>query len=174
MRKRDEPHFSKRDGLTQAALKTLLAYEPATGRFTWRVKRFGARPGAIAGGSRKHDGYWRISFNGHRYLAHRLAWLYVYGVWPSKQIDHINGNRCDNRIKNLRDVDQYQNCQNQKVHRDSKSAIKGVYRHQGRWHAEIMCEGIRARLGSYATAAEAKAARAVFERRIAGPGRRGR
>ena len=87
--------------LTQARLKKLLSYNTDTGEFRWRVTRRGAaRAGSVAGCVR-HDGYVRIAIDGKRYLAHRLAWLYVHGELVP-ELDHANGVRSDNRLDNLR------------------------------------------------------------------------
>ena len=91
--------------LDSTRLHEALAYDPTTGVFTWRVRAANnTHIGEIAGSPRPHSGYIRISLDGVMYYAHRLAWRYVYGVWPTGQIDHINGVRIDNRIANLRDV----------------------------------------------------------------------
>ena len=85
-------------------LRAELNYDPETGIFTWKSGRGRGgtwTAGGIAGGPDGH-GYWRISVKRVRRLAHRLAWLYAFGVWPNKQVDHINGDRTDNRIANLR------------------------------------------------------------------------
>ena len=73
------------------------------------------------------NGYRIIYFNGKKYPAHRIAWNLYYGEWPSKEIDHINLNRSDNRIKNLRLADRYQNMANTEKLSTNKSGNKGVY-----------------------------------------------
>jgi hypothetical protein len=91
--------------LTREQLKEALDYNPDTGLFTWKKLPKAAhrkKVGEIAG-SHDEKGYIRIGINGTVYKSHRLAWLYVYGQWPSKIIDHVNGVNDDNRISNLRD-----------------------------------------------------------------------
>lgn len=91
------------DGLTQARLKELLRYDCETGEFT-RIK---ARQGFAVGpvkGFLDRDGYRRTKVDYKVYLQHRLAWFYEYGEWPAGVIDHINRDRTDNRIANMRDV----------------------------------------------------------------------
>jgi hypothetical protein len=89
------------DKLTAERLRERLHYDAETGVFTRRVGSGHAHAGDMAG-SVHSTGYVRIGIDGGKYTAHCLAWLYVHGVWPSDQIDHINRNRSDNRIANLR------------------------------------------------------------------------
>ena len=96
------------DILSAERLRAVLSYDPETGVFTRTVRlanrhQIGDRADFIitAGNQR---GYYRVSLDSERHLAHRLAWLYVYGKWPELTIDHINRNPSDNRIQNLRDV----------------------------------------------------------------------
>lgn len=136
--------------MTQEELKALLDYDPATGVFTWRARR--AR-GAVAGGVAGHVtkwGYRRTTICGRPHLMHRLAWLYVYGAWPSGQIDHINGNRTDNRIANLRSATPRMNQHNRRA--------KGCCRHRRGWVAQITCNYVHHYLGKFHTESEARAA----------------
>jgi len=105
-------------------VRDLLDYEPSTGVFRWRVPPGGrGRMGAIAG-TRDSEGYTIIRYKGRGYKAHRLAWLHVYGNLPEGVIDHVNGDKADNRIANLRDVDAYVNAQN--VTRANKNGRSGL------------------------------------------------
>lgn len=96
--------------LTQEELKSVLEYDSKSGLFHWRESKFGKgmrkprRAGDIAGTRNIYSGYVVIYIKSKAYFAHRLAWLYVHGAWPKNYIDHINENRIDNRIENLRDV----------------------------------------------------------------------
>jgi len=91
--------------LTQSSLKEILIYNPDTGIFIRNDRR-------NSNGSIDAYGYLILKIKGQQYKAHRLAWLYMYGETPSKNIDHINGKKLDNRICNLRDVDQSVNVKN--------------------------------------------------------------
>src|SRR5579863_1170438 len=104
---------------SQAAVRRLLAYDQASGVFVWnRPVGAGARlNGTIAGSPRL--GYRRIKIAGRLYPASHLAWLYVNGVWPEAEIDHINGDNADDRISNLRPATQLQNTRNRKPHKGS-------------------------------------------------------
>lgn len=112
------------------------------------------------------DGYRKIRIDGHQFLAHRLAWVYVYGVWPA-EIDHVNGNRSDNRIANLRSVSHRDNQQNMRLPRSNNSSgYLGVHFDRGRWVAQIRSEGMRHRLGRFDTAEEASDAYLAAKRRL--------
>lgn len=101
--------------ITQERLKELFNYDQETGLFTWIAKSRtigGLKAGSLTGQTPNSNGYLRISVDSKRDYAHRMAWLYVYGDYPKFDIDHINGNRSDNRIVNLRDVPHIVNSQN--------------------------------------------------------------
>lgn len=130
-------------------IRDAVDYDPQTGLFVWSRSRPGyAVKGRSAG--RKHpDGYWRINIFRKEYLAHRLAWLLVYGDWPTSQIDHINGIRCDNRITNLRQASQCENARNTALYRNNKSGFKGVSARRGRWIAQIQCGKRKIHIGAF-------------------------
>ena len=141
--------------LTQERLKELLHYDPDTGVFTWRVNlRRKNVKGTVAGGARR-DGYGRIGIGGKRYLSHRLAWLYVYGVWPKNLIDHKDRNQRNNAISNLRDVTHKENSENT----TDTSEHRGVSWCRGarRWQARIQHFGKQVYLGLFNTVEEAQA-----------------
>ena len=88
--------------ITASRLRELVSYDVDTGKFTRLVDSY--RRTAVAGsvpGNVFKNGYIYISLDATRYLAHRLAWLYVHGRWPVGQIDHINMIRTDNRLCNF-------------------------------------------------------------------------
>jgi hypothetical protein len=146
--------------LTQARLQELLQYESSTGIFT-RLTSTSTRPrvGYVAGSTDTH-GYRQITIDGKRYLAHRLAWLYVHGVWPTNQIDHKNGITGDNSIDNLREATQTQNQANRTARVDNTSGLKGVSWHKQhkKWHATTRIQGKQKHLGYFDTKEEAHTA----------------
>jgi len=144
--------------MDQSQLKKALWYDAHTGLFRWRFERkYGLiKPWTEAGWA--DGGYTRIQIGSKSHLAHRLAWLYEFGVWPSKDIDHINGNRADNRLCNLRDVSRKINTQNRKAASSNNSCgLLGVSAHgkTGRFVAGIYIHGKRKHLGIFDTAQQA-------------------
>lgn len=108
------------------SLKECLRYEKETGLFYWLIKGCRNSVGDVAG-TTCIRGYVNICVKNRIYKAHRLAWLYVYGSWPKNQIDHIDRNKSNNSISNLRDVPQSLNQQNRVNHRnDNKINMLGV------------------------------------------------
>jgi hypothetical protein len=142
--------------LTADRLRELVHYDPQTGEFTWVKKRRRCSVGKRAGCTMK-NGYRTIRVDDTLYLAHRLAWLYVTGDWPTDQIDHINGVRNDNRFENLRKATNLQNAHNRKYTRN-KSGFQGVRKENSKWLAEIKVDYKPVRLGLFNTPEEAHAA----------------
>ena len=103
----------------------VLKYDISTGLFYWRVHRSkGIREGGLAGHA-DHRGYTRISIDNKKYLAHRLAWYYMCGEWPDSDLDHIDGDKTNNRVENLRRCTKAQNSYNASYAKGS-TGIKGV------------------------------------------------
>lgn len=153
--------------LTQAYLREILHYEPETGVFRWKLstnKR--VHVGDMAGNTDR-QGYGRIGINHKNYKMHRLVWLYVHGKWPSRQIDHINGIRNDNRLINLREATHAENMRNYPTRKDSTSGVKGVHWHRGRnsWAASCSVDGKRCHLGYFINISEAKDAVRIFRQK---------
>jgi hypothetical protein len=137
--------------LTQEGLKKLLHYNPETGVFTWLVNcNRNARQGDSAGFSRP-NGYRIITINGGKHYAHRIAWLYVYGVWPINTIDHINRDPSDNKLSNLREATKAQNNKNSSPIKGSSSKYKGVYLPKGKskWVVRLHHEGKTKHIGVF-------------------------
>lgn len=152
--------------LTVERLRQALDYDRETGVFSWALPRIGMRAGTIAG-SPHPGGYVAIRLDGRTYLAHRLAWLWVYGEWPALEIDHIDGDRANNAISNLRDVPRYMNSQNKKqANRDSKTGYLGVCRIPKGWKAQIGANGVHHNLGTYPTPEEAHEAYLAAKRAL--------
>ena len=139
--------------LTAEAVRAALHYDPATGVFTRRVFN-GRKTGSIT-----PLGYTRIVVNGFGYGAHRLAFLYVHGRWPTHHLDHINCDPADNRISNLREASNIQNRANARP--EKGRLLKGVTLCKGRWQAQIKHLGQNHYLGRFDTAEEANAAYAA-------------
>lgn len=156
--------------LTQDRLKELLHYDPATGVFTWLkpCSRFSqVTPGDPAGCVHAR-GYIHIKVDGVAYKAHRLAWLYTHGRWPEPTIDHINRIKTDNRIANLREVDQLGNMQNKGQYRNNTSGYIGVSKHSsGKWAAQIQVNRKNRHLGLFATPELASDAYQAAKRQMA-------
>lgn len=140
--------------LTAERLRQILSYDPMTGQFI-RLKT-GRRVGDKSG-----SGYITIYVDGRSRNAHRLAWLYVHGRWPDFYIDHINGDRTDNRIANLRDIEQSENVRCKRVAK-GKSGIVGVHFHKAtkKWIARASLRPLEpvTHLGSFSTAEDASEA----------------
>lgn len=145
----------KRD-LSAEFVRSILDYDQETGVFRWREKYCrSVLPGRIAGRT-CGKGYRSISIKGKHYASHRLAWLHVYGEWPANQIDHINRDKTDNRIDNLRDVTGSENCRNRSCKYGHKTSARGVTRHKSGWQAQICVSKRKSKyLGLFATEAEA-------------------
>jgi hypothetical protein len=163
--------------LTAEQLRDALDYDPETGVFMWKDRPLShfASPQAHASytsrcagkvaGADTGDGYLRVNVYRKKYLCHRLAWFYVYGKWPKQHIDHVNGDRLDNRIANLRDVSNTDNHRNVRMVKTNTSGVLGVRfdaRHN-RWAASISAHA-KIHLGSFKTKEEAIAARKAAER----------
>lgn len=152
----------------------VLRYEPDTGHVFWRTDiRAGknnwllkARADERAGFASSF-GYVALSIGGKRTSVHRFAWLQMTGAWPEHDIDHINGDRADNRWGNLRAATRAQNMQNLKgPHKDSATGFLGVERKRERFAARICIEGKKHSLGVFDTAELAHAAYIKAKREI--------
>lgn len=146
---------------TQERLHELFHYNPETGVFTRRINRRKWKAGEVVGTLTKgyYGGYISINVDYVIYRAHRLAWVYVTGRWPVNGIDHINGDRADNRWANLREANQSQNLGNKQVQKNSQTGVKGVSSARGGKYAANLCKNRkRVYLGTFNTIAEAKAA----------------
>lgn len=163
-------HKSSKVRPTQARLKQALDYDPETGLFTWIEPRRGRMLFSIAGHVDKSTGYRDISLDDRSYHAAKLAWLYVFGEYPECVIDHINRNKSDDRIDNLRLATQSGNVINSGMFANNTSGVRGVYFYKERnkrgwpaWWAYITYEGTRKSLGYYRNKEEAAHARMEAE-----------
>lgn len=160
--------------ISPALLQRILSFDPETGLIFWKE-----RPRDLCKTDRDHK-RWNTSHAHKRacfprptgYLgclvfkvpipAHRIAWALHYGEWPAV-IDHINGNRADNRIVNLRSVTKAINAKNRRPHQANKSGVTGVIAHGDRWRAYITHEYHQVHLGVFDTLEEAASARKSAE-----------
>ena len=149
---------------TTERLRELLAYDAETGTFRWRVRRSSnANAGSIAG--TVSHGYIAITIDGVTFHAHRLAWLYVHGEYPSQPIDHVNGRRDDNRIANLRLASSSINNQNRRT-AHAASGLLGAYPFKGRWKSSICVDRKQIHLGVFDTADAAHSAYVTAKRQL--------
>jgi hypothetical protein len=142
--------------LTPEWVRDNLAYEPETGSFLWKKRGFGRTLGRVLG-TKVWPGYLVLKVNGAVHYAHRIAWLYVYGEWPSGQIDHIDGDKMNNAIANLREATSAQNAARRRTSRKIAPS-RGVFPHGVGFVARIHHGGRRHYLGYFATAEAAKTA----------------
>lgn len=146
-----------------------LDYDPTTGVFTW-IKVSGKGYLGTPAGTLTKKGYLAIGVRGVLVPAHRLAWLWGHGQWPSDQIDHINGNKTDNRLSNLREATNQQNHFNRGPQKNSTTGVKGVYwfKPNRQWKAQIVISGRSTVLGYFHDFDQAVACRKEAEERLHG------
>jgi hypothetical protein len=138
--------------VSHSRLRELLHYDAVTGVFTNRQSRMGGVVEGSIAGTKRSDGYIKITIDRKQYYAHKLAWFYVYDVFPDL-VDHVDRNRSNNRIENLRLATASQNQQNQLLRSNNTSGFKGVsyYKRTGKWKTEIQVNGVRKCLGYFDT-----------------------
>jgi hypothetical protein len=149
---------------TKERLDELLALDLAAGHFTRKVSRGGNRAGTIAG-TLDARGYIKIQIDGKYYSAHRLIFFMMTGHWPEGEIDHINGDRSDNRWRNLREATPAENSRNRRTTARNTSGVPGVYwdAASGKWRAQIQVNRKKINLGYFTEFEDAVAARRAAE-----------
>lgn len=146
-------------------LRTRLRYESDTGRLFWKERpptdfataraystHIGRDAGREAFTATNAGGYRVGSIDNKLYRAHRVIWALVHGEWPKGDVDHINGDRADNRLFNLREATRSQNLANARTRR---AGPKGAFKKDGRWFAQIQVSGQRYFRGPFMTELEA-------------------
>jgi hypothetical protein len=142
--------------ITQSYLQQILNYDAKAGIFTWKINKGRLCKVGNVAGSTDSWGHRQICIDGKKILAHRLAWIYVYGELPKYQIDHIDGNKQNNSIQNLRDVNQFINQQNRnKARIDNSSGFMGVKKSGKKYIATIKANKQRFYLGTFDAAEKA-------------------
>lgn len=152
--------------MNHASLLEAVSYDPLTGVFIRRVSAGNAKKGTVFG-NLDAKGYLKGRVCGKYVRLNRLAWFYSYGDWPTNQIDHIDGDRTNNRLKNLRECDTSSNCLNQRKPRVNNAlGVQGVNRIQktGRYRARATIKGKSHHLGVFPTVEEASKAYQEFKK----------
>lgn len=155
--------------ITKERLREVFTYNPMTGLFVRNAPTRGCNSKTPVGSANQH-GYIRITVDGRRYMAHRLAWLYMTGEWPSESVDHIDGNPANNAWVNLRDVSASVNMQNQRrARRDNRTGLLGVVVNGSGFQARIKVAGKIEILGQFQSKEVAHSAY-VARKRLSHPG----
>lgn len=160
--------------LTFERAKQALTINRLTGELFWTASVSMGRKAGLRAGSTASGGYRQVKIDGVGYLEHRVVWLLAHGEWPTNFVDHIHGDKADNRPAMLREATNYQNSQNQrKAHPRSASGLLGVTwekglegRRKGRWVAQIRVNGKLLRLGRFDCKHQAHEAYLKFKREV--------
>lgn len=151
-----------------ARLREVFSYDAEAGQLLWAVNKGTQAPaGSIAGSV--SNGYRRVQLDGVSTMAHRICWALWHSEWPKGLIDHIDGNRSNNRILNLREGSYAMNRENQRKPRaDSASGVLGACWHKStkKWKASIQVNGKHIHIGLFASAEAAGAAYLAKKREI--------
>lgn len=153
--------------LTQKRLMEVLRYDPATGVFKWMESGSGRRADLVAG-YESPDGYTQIMVDGKNYFAHRLVWFLYHGYFPEHDLDHIDRDKSNNRLDNLREASRQCNVRNTGNRSTNTSGVKGVYwdKRDNKWYAQICISGKNKHLGLYENFDDAVMARYNKEKEV--------
>ena len=144
--------------LKQIDLRFLFSYDEKAGILKWRYPQGNARIGVPAGNIDK-EGYSVISVLGQKHRLHRVIWVYNFGdIPPTHYVDHINGDKLNNRLANLRLVTSKQSAANRGTFKSSKTGVRGVCRKGGKYTAQLQRNGVKTNLGVFNTIEEASSA----------------
>jgi len=157
--------------ITQDLVRELFYYNPNTGTFEWAKDYKRQKRGSTAG-TADNRGYISINVGGKKYWAHRLIWLYWYGYLPEKTIDHIDRNKSNNKLLNLREASRSCNARNTSERSTNKTGITGVCwsKQRNKWAAQITLNTVAINLGCYVDFADAVCARLAAEQCLDWPG----
>ncbi len=152
--------------LTVEYLRERLSYDKDTGALIYKAQRGKRKAGDRADRKSLHPaGYWRVCLLGDWFWAHRVVWLYLYSEWPQHDVDHINGDKSDNRECNLRSVTHSENQQNMvSATKASKTGVMGIHKQKTSYIASISVGGTCKYLGSFKTTEEAHEAYLIAKR----------
>lgn len=152
--------------LTADRLRELYVYEPGNGLLRRRTSTGGRSAGSVAGNGQPGRCI-QIYVDGRNYKAHRIIWLMVTGVWPTYEVDHMDGDPSNNRWNNLRDTPHRINQQNRRqCPSHSKLKVIGVTPNRDRFGAQIKVDGKRVWLGTFDTIEQAHAVYLEAKRRL--------
>lgn len=151
--------------LTQARVRELFDYDQKIGNLIRRTSQSSKNSVGDIVGYRGNNGYLYVRVDGRLYLVHRVIWMYVHGYFPEHYIDHINRDKCDNRLENLREATNKCNMRNSKLRSDNKTGITGIFllKDRGKWLANIRVDNKTKFLGEFIDFTEAVAHRLAAE-----------
>lgn len=141
-------------------VREMFDYDQDIGVMTRKIKTGRNTRAGQQVGSKDMHGYKTVRIGPTSFKLHRLCWFYVHGHWPAGDIDHLNGDRSDNRFTNLRDVPRCVNLQNQRVatSQNKSTGVLGVYPSKKRFTAALSIDGRKKSLGTFDTVDLAHAA----------------
>lgn len=148
--------------------RRILCYDKNSGSLTWKVRvancvHIGDTVGWVCSNGSKN--YFKVEIKGINYRVHRLIWFITTGKWPNPEVDHVNGNGCDNRWDNLREVSHPENGKNQRQRADNTSGRTGVHwsNKLQKWVAQITYHGVNNYLGCFTNIEDAISVRVEAE-----------
>ena len=131
-------------------LKEYLIYDPDNGKFFWKkeslnkARKVGEEAGSYAG-----NGYSIICVENKRFSGHRLAWYFYYGEWPDFHIDHMDGDKQNNKINNLRKSNPSVNMKNRGLNKNNTTGYSGIQKSRNKWRVRVRIDGKLLNFGTY-------------------------